>query len=266
MTHKQKSQRGFSLLEMIIVVSILTVVMSGIFGMMNTAQKRYAVEDTKLDLQQESREFLDQVIRDLHQAGFPNARMYETAPTGGNNSNRVAVGLVRISRTDVIFEGDVDGDGFVDSVRYQVVPGAGGECPCTLQRSQIAKVDGTAPDQQGTAFSAEVQGVLNTSGAGNSPLAIGGTTMGLSNDTTYAPFKGQPVFEFYDQNGVIVSGIPNTLGTAGTGMDPLMLARVRSVRVTINTFTTAAGAIDIEQRSRPALSMTSSARIANNRR
>jgi len=261
MKQAQRAQRGFSLLEMIIVVSILTIVMAGVFSMMNTAQKRYSVEDTKLDLQQESREFLDQVIRDLHQAGFPNTRMYDTTPTGGESSAKVAVGLVRVSHTDIIFEGDVNGDGIVDSVRYQLLT-SGGTCPCTLQRSQVDKVDGTAPDQQGTNFSAQVQRVLNSNGTGNSPLTISGTTLGTSNDTKYASYKAAPLFEFYDQNGVIVSGIPNDLATANTGNSATLLASIRSVRVTINSF---ASSIDQVNRAYPAISMTSSARIANNR-
>lgn len=263
MTRVKRSQSGFSLLELIIVLSILTVVMAGIFGMMDRAQKRYSVEDTKMDLQQESRQFLDQVVRDLHQAGFPNTRMYDTAPAAGNNSSKVAVGLVRVSFTDIIFEGDVDSDGLVDVVRYQVAPDNGLTCPCTMRRSQVNKVDNTAPADQPTNFSAEVQRVINTSGAGNSPLTITGNTFGVANDTLYASYKTQPVFQYYDQNGIVVTGIPATLGTAGTGMDAAMLARIRSVRITINTM---ASQVDLDARRMPAVSMTSSARISNNRR
>jgi prepilin-type N-terminal cleavage/methylation domain-containing protein len=258
----KRSQRGFSLLELIIVLSILTVVMAGIFGMMDAAQKRYAVEDTKLDLQQESRQFLDQIVRDLHQAGFPNSRMYDTAPPNGATAAKVAVGLVRVSATDIIFEGDVDGNGTVNVVRYQVVPESGSACPCTLRRSQEPKTEGAATDDQTYSWSSEVQRVLNTSGAGNSPLTIAGNTFGVSNDTLYAAYKQAPLFQYYDQNGVIVSGIPTTLNTSGTGMNTQMLASIRSVRITINTL---ASAVDIQTRRFPAVSMTSSARIANNR-
>ncbi|HUS18863.1 MAG TPA: prepilin-type N-terminal cleavage/methylation domain-containing protein [Terriglobales bacterium] len=259
---RKRSQRGFSLLEMIIVLSILTIVMAGIFGMMDSAQKRYAVEDTKLDLQQESRQFLDQIVRDLHQAGFPNARMYATTPANGANSAKVAIGLVRVSLTDIIFEGDVDGNGTVNVVRYQVYPDNGSNCPCTLRRSQEPKTEGAATDDQTYSWSSEVQRVLNTSGAGNSPLGITGDTFGTANDTLYADYKQAPLFQFYDQNGVIVSGIPTTLNTSGSGMDAKMLASIRSIRVTINTL---ASAIDVQTRRYPAVSMTSSARISNNR-
>ncbi len=261
MTQAQRSQRGFSLLEMMIVVAILTVVMGGIFSIMNAAQKRYSVEDTKLDLQQSSREFLDQVVRDLHQAGFPNKRMYDAVPANGDNSDRVAVGLVRVSHSDIVFEGDVDNDGKIDVVRYQL-EASGGQCPCKLKRSQVNKVDGSAPDDQPTSFSTEIERVLNSYGAGNSPLAISGTTMGTANDTLYAAFKNAPLFEFYDQNGVIVAGIPNDLATSGTGNNALMLASIKSIRITLNSFGTQ---LDQTNRNYPAVSMSSSARIANNR-
>jgi prepilin-type N-terminal cleavage/methylation domain-containing protein len=261
MTKSKQTQRGFSLLEMMIVTAIMTIVMGGIFSIMNAAQKRYSVEDTKLDLQQSSREFLDQVVRDLHQAGFPNKRMYDAIPANGDNSDKVAVGLVRVSHSDIVFEGDVDSDGKIDVVRYQL-EAASGKCPCKLKRSQVNKVDGTAPDDQPTAFNTELERVLNSYGTGNSPLVINGSTMGVANDTLYAAYKTAPMFEFYDQNGVIVSGIPNDLSTANTGNNALTLASIKSIRVTINNFGTQ---LDQTNRNYPAVSMSSSARIANNR-
>jgi hypothetical protein len=133
-----------------------------------------------------------------------------------------------------------------------------------LKRSEIDKVDGTAPESQAAAsgFSAEVQRVINSYGTGNSPLAIAGTTFGTSNDTKYAAFKAAPLFQYYDQNGVVVTGIPNDLSVANTGNGTTLLASIRSVRVTVNTMSSK---VDLQNRSYPAVSMTSSARIANNR-
>lgn len=48
-------QRGFSLLEMITVVAILTLVMGAVFKQVITVQQRYRGEETKLDVAQESR-------------------------------------------------------------------------------------------------------------------------------------------------------------------------------------------------------------------
>src|ERR1700719_761364 len=117
-----RPQAGFSLVEMVIVCAILTIVLASIFGGVNTVIQRSQAEQVKVDLVQEGREFIDEFERDLHQAGYPNCRMIQanvgginyTCPADGTNANEansspVAAGLVYLSNTKVIFEGDVDG-------------------------------------------------------------------------------------------------------------------------------------------------------------
>src|SRR5712692_395731 len=144
--------RGFSLIELLIVTAVLMVVLGGIVQYIAVASQRSKIESTKVDLTQEGREFIDEFERDIHQAGYPNCRQFNNAllcpNVTTNQDHRIAAGLVSVSSTQIIFEGDVDGDGNVDSVRYQLldsannVPGPGSTCPCTIQRSQVAKVDG----------------------------------------------------------------------------------------------------------------------------
>src|ERR1700747_1735289 len=122
------SQAGFSLLEMIIVCAILTIVLASIFGGVNSVVPRSQAEQVKVDLVQEGREFIDEFERDLHQAGYPNCRMVTVAGAPYNcppdlvsnsaeaNSSTVAVGVAYLSNTKIIFEGDVDGNGTVDSL------------------------------------------------------------------------------------------------------------------------------------------------------
>ena len=78
---------------------------------------------------------MDEFERDLHQAGYPNCRMV-TAPGAANNcpadypnttvwtSSTVAAGLVKLTNTEIVFEGDVDGGGTVDSIRYRLLDSA----------------------------------------------------------------------------------------------------------------------------------------------
>src|SRR6266478_6268214 len=126
------SQAGFSLLELVIVVAILTIVMAAVFNGVNLVTQRSQAEQVKVDLVQEGREFVDEFERDLHQAGYPNCRMVQ-APGAASNcpadfsnttvwqSSAVAAGLAYLSNTQIIFEGDVDGNGTVDSVQYRLV-------------------------------------------------------------------------------------------------------------------------------------------------
>src|SRR6266403_4925010 len=196
-----RSQAGFSLLELVIVCAILTIVLAAIFNGVDLVTQRSHAEQTKVDLTQEGREFVDEFERDLHQAGYPNCRMVATAlaanncPADYNNptttnpyvaeNSKVAVGLVYVSNYQIVFEGDVDGDGVVDSVRYRVVDSAGnyppsGTCPCTIQRSQVQKdaTNSTLPLGQATSFSQELQNVVNSGQPGvdasGYPLAYGG--------------------------------------------------------------------------------------------
>src|SRR6185369_11278915 len=108
-TEKTKSSRGFSLLELLFVVAILMLVMGVVFQQMISIQRTSKNEDVKQDLTQEAREFVDEFIRDVHQAGFPGAGIYSVAMTASDSRN--AVGLVKFARDEVWLEADVNGDG-----------------------------------------------------------------------------------------------------------------------------------------------------------
>jgi len=254
-------QNGFSLIEMMVVLLVLTIVTGVIFESISSVQKRYRVEETKVDMTQESRSFLDQLVRDLHQAGFPGKRMYAATPVDSDTKN--AVGLVAVSRTDVWFEGDVDGDGVIDNVRYQLVANASGHCPCTLRRSQVQKnVSGQAPDAYGPSWSTEVQNVLNSTGTGNSPWTIDGSSAIGANDTVYSTYKSDPVFRFYDKDGNEVTAVPNDLSSVSAGETSTVLNSIRNVKVTINVMSST---LDPQFKKYPAVSMTGSARILNSK-
>lgn len=138
---KHSRQSGFTLIEMLMVVFLLSIVVGAVFSQIERAQVRYRVEDQKIDLTQQEREFIDQFTRDLHQAGFPSAPMFG----GVGTANQIALGITSLSANDIVIEGDVDGDGGVDIVEYSYFDGSGwppggapNPCPC-IRRSQMNK-------------------------------------------------------------------------------------------------------------------------------
>ena len=251
----RRRQKGFSLIELLTVVVILMLVTGVVFQQIDMVQKRSRQEDVKMDLTQESREFLDQMVRDLHTSGYPNKKMYVVnlfpAP---NNDIRNAVGLVQVSPTLLQFEGDLDGDGQVDSIQYELQAN-GGVCPCTIRRSQVVKAN-TEPWNQATNFNMEVNNVVNSGNAfpigGNTTLASGV----VSNDALYGAYKAAPVFQAYDSNGTLMT-LPLDLKS-----NPTVMSTIRTIRITINVLAGPEG-IDFDTRMRPTVSMTAAARINN---
>jgi prepilin-type N-terminal cleavage/methylation domain-containing protein len=172
----QKSRkRGFSLLELMIVLTILSIIVGGIFEQMNIAQQRAYTERIKLDNMQEARDFVDQFFRDINEIGYPNVRMMDTASLSWSpalttpstyawsnpyaNDYRMAIGLVKIDNTAIQFEADTNGDGNVQSVQYKI--NGNGNCALCLQRSQVAKVAADPLNGQTPNWGTEVNDALN---------------------------------------------------------------------------------------------------------
>ena len=292
-----RSQAGFSLLELVIVCAILTIVLASVFNGVNLVTQRSQAEQTKVDLTQEGREFVDEFERDLHQAGYPNCRMVK-APGAASNcpadysnttvwtSSTVAAGLAYLSNTQIIFEGDVDGNGTVDSIRYQLVDSAGnspptGTCPCYIERSQKPKDGVNDPLHQPTSWSQELQNVVNSGvpgvDASGNPLPYGGglnisgnTAWGATNTSYYAAissFKDFPVFQAYDQFGNIVplpQDITTAAGSAILNCGTTSTNCVKSIRLTINLLANATTGVDMKTRVRPVTTLVGTARLVNN--
>ncbi|MCU1309377.1 MAG: hypothetical protein JWO20_502 [Candidatus Angelobacter sp.] len=264
------TDRGFSLLELTLVLGILSLVLAVTMTAINDVQKRSRVEESKVDLTQESREFVEQAVRDLHQSGYPTASMYAAAPLP--TDIKYAAGLVGASTTSIWFEGDVDGDGQVDVVQYNLISAPtspAGQCPCILQRGasiggKVAAVPTAQPQPQ---FNQEVDSVINSAG-GNNAWVISGATGAVAHDARYASYKTDPIFRYYDQFGCELSPAATAAGNAAFNIvvtasclaAPKTVADVRAVRITVNTLS---AVIDPVSGNFPASSMTASARIAN---
>jgi type II secretory pathway pseudopilin PulG len=263
----RQHESGFSMVEMAVVLGLMTVVTGAIFMQLGSAQKRAKWEADQMDAVQEAREFADQIVRDLHHAGYPGTQMYQAGvlmspPT---NDYRAAAGLVKFSYTELLFEGDVDGAGNVSSVRYTLQAAADGNCPCSLRRSQTPKFSGN-PMAQLTNYTREVDGVVNSAGSSgsgtNGALQISGTTQmrngstwaAVTNDTLYGPYAGTYMFRAFDANGDPVA--PCDLTTSATA-----LHSITTIQIVLNVIG-GANTVSADTRMRPAISVAAIAHIA----
>src|ERR1700746_2645664 len=117
-----KNMAGFSLMELMIVLVLVLSISAAIFQTINVTTERSVTEQTKLDMFQEAREFMDQMARDLRQAGYPNIRDmdYTVLPSVQIpliQDYRIAAGLIKVDTGTLWFEGDVDNSGTVSVIR-----------------------------------------------------------------------------------------------------------------------------------------------------
>ena len=294
-TSRQRSARwqvGFTLIELMIVCAVLAVVLGAVFQGVNTIIQRSQAEQVKVDLTQSGREFVDEFERDLHEAGYPNCRLVATAGVNcpADNSSpsaaavasnpAVAVGLVYVDNTKIIFEGDIQGNGTVESIQYKLVDANGANppasCPCTLQRSEANKIAALPWGQPPPLFYQELQNVVNsgipvgTNAYGGGAPITGNTAWGTSNTAYYAAistFKDYPVFQAYDQFGNIVQ-LPVDLSVAGSTQKLTCsvdsISCIKSIRLTINLLANATTGTDLQNKVRPVSTLVGSARLVNN--
>lgn len=198
--------RGFSLLELLVVLFVLGVVCGALYEQLAAVQQRSRTEQVKLDYMQEARDFSDQFFRDANQAGHPNARLVDPAGAWApaliaplKNDHRLAAGLVRADANEIWFEGDLDGTGSVQSIVYKV--NGSGTCAQCLQRSQIKKVDGDPadPNVQKPSWGTEINQIVNNA-----------------------------VFSYYLTDGTQVTALPVDINGA-----PQTIASIKTIRISI---------------------------------
>lgn len=248
MKKNKRSIRGFSLIEMMMAILILSIISGAVLSQISNIQVRYKTEENRVATVEESREFVDQMVRDLHQMAFPHKRLFALpANQSGNNAYSlkiVAAGLVSVSPTRIQFEADLDGSGTVQEVIYQLVDPTTknvvsdtSTCPCTLQRGQTVKLDGIAPPQsvQPSIFSTEVDNVINPS--------------------------GEPVFRFFQEDGTeITTGFPITFDVTSSNMAGGIMFDVFTVKISV---TVASPFKDVQTHLKPEVTYSATAEVNN---
>jgi len=208
------TQLGFTLLELMIVLLILSLVIGAVFQQMSVAQQRLSTEEIKLDDFQQARDFVDQFFRDINQIGTPNARMFDDSqtasfvPTLSNtslntwtykyiNDYRFAAGLVYIGDNEIRFEGSVNGTGTVQSVIYKI--NGSGTCQYCMMRSQTDKTSAD-PLTQATNWGTEVNDIIST-----------------------------PIFKYYQYDGTLIA-TPQDISTQAGAQ---LLASVKTIQINL---------------------------------
>lgn len=148
--------RGFSLIELMTALAVFLVICGVAFELLTMAMKRYQSESQVLNTFQEARLGLDQMVRDISDAGYPpvneftsppsDSSKYALAPIAWNpgypNSSCAIGACTTPSGFDIILETKVNstsGSPTVQWIRYQL-QGA------VLSRASVDKVDGGDPD------------------------------------------------------------------------------------------------------------------------
>jgi prepilin-type N-terminal cleavage/methylation domain-containing protein len=204
LTHKQKQQTGFTLIELMVSVAIFVAISGAIFGLLGQSQKSFRTESQLLSAFQEARLGLDQIVNDANSTGYPPLNHFAVTPP----ANQYAIGPVgwqpgyvaAIPCTigtagggtcatpgdyDVVFEGDFNDGAGVQWIRYQLVG-------TTLFRGTAPKVVGSDP-----VAATNVAGMLPyVTNVMNNP---GAAQIALIKAAYPAMFPGgvaQPVFQF----------------------------------------------------------------------
>lgn len=149
----RKEQSGFSLLEMLAAVGVFLVVCGAVFGLLNVTQQRHQTETQLLDSFQEARLGLDQIVRDVNDAGYPAPNHFSTLPAANLYASSpfawspnypatpCAIGVcTNPDRFDLIIETDIDPpkNNGVEWIRYKLQG-------TTLLRGIVSKVAGADP-------------------------------------------------------------------------------------------------------------------------
>ncbi len=74
-------ERGFTLIEMLAALGIFLLVTGAAFSLLTSSQQRYRTESEVLNSFQEARLGLDQMVRDINDAGFPPPSFANVDPT-----------------------------------------------------------------------------------------------------------------------------------------------------------------------------------------
>jgi type IV pilus assembly protein PilW len=193
------NERGFTLIEMLIVMAIVGMMMSAVYAVQRMNVRAVDVEEERVEIQQDQRISLDFITRQLRMAGYDKAE-----------SN--LPGIVEARSNYIYFTSDLNDDGDLNDGPGAVAP----EIEDVDEHVAFCVFDST----EGRALSyitGSTSGVATTSAANPVPLAHAHG----NNHQAFAPIQDLEFFYTLED------------GTTTLSPTAMQLADIRSVEVTI---------------------------------
>jgi prepilin-type N-terminal cleavage/methylation domain-containing protein len=156
-TGQAHNRNGFTLIELLLAMAVFLLICGAMFGLLQLSQQRYSSETQLSGAFQEARLAVDQISRDVNDAGFPSAGLFSKLPDAtlyavtpvawspGYSSASCFIGTggggtcTTPGDFDLILETTLQTPTgpVVSWIRYQLPPGS-----TTLYRAVVAKIDG----------------------------------------------------------------------------------------------------------------------------
>jgi prepilin-type N-terminal cleavage/methylation domain-containing protein len=236
-----QSERGFTILELMVATGIFLVITAAMFGLLQLSQQKYSSETQLSGAFQETRLAIDQIVRDFNVSGYPSLSIFSTVPADSSKYavSPVAWGAPNYAGTpcfigtggggtcnntpgdyDLILETNLGNGNGVNWIRYQLIG-------TTLFRSVVPKTTGADPVNATSAAGTMVPFLTNVM---NSPSAARLAQITATYPSMYPGGAAQPVFRFTCDT----PAGPQPCSTAGNNGVP---ANVRDVDITLIVMT-----------------------------
>ena len=131
---EREQEWGVTLVEMMVVLAILGIVMTGMYNTFIFQQKNYSVQDNVVVMQQNVRVGLDYMVKGIRMAGYipedipfdpsnpPVPTPQDPAPTTDVSSESftdgVSESIEEATASAITFQADIDDDAITETVRY----------------------------------------------------------------------------------------------------------------------------------------------------
>lgn len=225
----KKRQRGFTLIELLTALGIFLLITGAAFTLLSSSQQRYRTESQVLTSFQEARLGLDQMVRDINDAGFPpptfvngnsskvTSTPFAWSPQYPNNPCEIgtAGGGTCTTATD---SAPGDFDLIIETEPNPLDPACSPNCPVqwiryqlggpngtTLMRAVANKASGADPD--GSTLGVLVPFVQNV--VNNSPnLQIGQFQLSAAYPAVFPGGNPVPIFQYTCDTPSVSQSLP----------------------------------------------------------